>query len=171
MPRHLVQFTFAAFLAAILAVTAGCGDDDDNPTNGDGDETGSVAGTVTFQGTWPATGDVQVSIFSTLVTPPGVPGGPPEAFTDPLDSATDFPTYHYKLEGLDPGEYAAIFVGWRDPANPTGAKLIGTYWIYPDSVGIAMSGLPQPPGPSSITIDAGQDRTGLNIVADLDLAP
>jgi hypothetical protein len=170
MPRHLAQLTRAVTFATLLGVLWGC-DDEDNPTDGDGNGTGSVVGTVTFRGTWPGTGDVQVSIFSTLMTPPGVPGGPPDAFTDPLNPATDFPTYNYKLEGLDPGEYAAIFVGWRDPANPTGAKLIGMYWIDPDSVGIAANGLPKAPGPSSVSIDEGENKTGLDVTADLDLAP
>jgi hypothetical protein len=159
-----------ACLATTLAVLPACDDDDDPMTPG-GPTTGSVSGTVTFTGTWPSVGDVQVSIYSSIVSPPGVPGGPPDGFTEPLNSATDYPTYNYTLEGLDPGDYAAIFVGWRDPADPPGAKLIGVYWVYVDSLGIAGSGLPKAPGPATVSIDAGDNLTDLDIVADLDLAP
>jgi hypothetical protein len=156
-------------LAAAVGVVPAC-DDDNNPIDG-GPTTGSVSGTVTFAGTWPSVGDVQVSIYSTIMTPPGVPTGPPDAFTDPLNPVTDFPTYDYTLKGLDPGDYAAIFVGWRDPTDPPGARLIGVYWIYVDSLGIAMSGLPKDPGPAPVSVDAGDNLTDLDIVADLDLAP
>ncbi len=170
MTRLLNRMTVALAATALLAAFAACDDDDDNPTNG-GPTTGAVSGTVTFQGTWPTVGDVQVSMYSSIINPPGVPGGPPDAFTDPLDSLTAYPTYNYAFEGLDPGDYAAIFVGWRDPADPPGAKLIGVYWIYVDSLGIAVSGLPKPPGPSSVSVDAGDNLIDLDIVADLDLAP
>jgi hypothetical protein len=168
MKRIFGPLALAAVFAGAAAFPA-C-EEDDNPT-GSGPTTGSVSGTVSFTGTWPSIGDVQVSIYSTLVTPPGVPGGPPDAFTDPLDPATDFPTYDYTLAGLDPGDYAAIFVGWRDPANPPGAKLIGVYWVHVDSLGIAVTGLPKDPGPAPVSIQAGDKLTDLDIVADLDLAP
>lgn len=167
--KRLFCVLLISAMAALASVLPAC-DDDDDPMDG-GPTTGKVSGTVSFTGAWPSVGDVQVSIYSTLVTPPGVPGGPPDAFTDPLIPATDYPTYDYTLEGLDPGDYAAIFVGWRDPADPPGAKLIGVYWIHVDSLGIAMSGLPKAPGPTGVSIDAGSDITGLDIVADLGLIP
>ncbi len=165
-----------SYRAAICSLLVAAGlliacNDDNNPTGTQTPQTATISGAVHFTGTWPSTGDVQVSIFSTLISPPGVPGGPPDAFTDPLNPATDFPDYHYTLEGIDPGKYAAIFVGWRDPANPTGAKLIGTYWVYGDSLGIAANGLPKDPGPAPVTLKAGDHRTNLNVTADLDLAP
>jgi hypothetical protein len=168
--ERLTRMVAICLAFVTVGFIGGC-DDDDNPAGGGGPGTASVSGTVHFTGTWPATGDVQVSIYSSLITPPGVPGGPPDAFTNPLDAATDFPTYEYSLEGLEPGDYAAIFVGWRDPTNPTGAKLIGTYWIYPDSVAIAANGLPKDPGPTAISLDADENRTNLDITADLDLIP
>ena len=170
MKRLLGVIGSVALIMLVLSAVPACDDDDDNPINPN-PTTGTVSGTVTFGGTWPSTGDVQVSMYSTIMNPPGVPAGPPDAFTDPLNSATDFPTYNYSFEGLDPGDYAAIFVGWRDPADPPGARLIGVYWIYVDSLGIAASGLPKPPGPSSVSVDAGDNLTGRDIVADLDLAP
>ncbi len=156
--------------AAAIALFPAC--NDTASTTSPAGETGSVSGTVTFTGTWPTTppgGGIQVSIYSSLM-PPGVPGGPPDAFTNPLNKTTDFPTYNFKLSGIDPGDYAAVFVGWRDPSNPSGAKLIGTYWVYVDSLGVAANGLPKPPGPSTVTVEKGKDTGGLDIVADLDLS-
>ncbi len=170
MKRPFRLLAIAVVLATTLGMLSACDDDEDNPMDG-GPTTGKVSGTVNFTGTWPTTGDVQVSIYSTLMTPPGVPGGPPDAFTEPLIPATDYPTYNYTLEGLDPGDYAAIFVGWRDPANPSGAKLLGMHWIYVDSLGIAVSGLPKAPGPTTISVDAGDNITNLDIEADLGLIP
>ncbi|MBI4720210.1 MAG: hypothetical protein HY770_03105 [Chitinivibrionia bacterium] len=134
-----------------------------------GATTGSVAGKVTFQGSWPSTGEVQVSIYSNL-TAPYIPMGPPDAATDPITSGSS--EYNYIIAGLDKGVYTAIYVGWRDPANPAGARLLGMYWVYEDSVGIsASSGLPVA-APSSVTISSTSlNHTGLDIKADLDLAP
>ncbi|MFH1754190.1 MAG: hypothetical protein ABIA59_00660 [Candidatus Latescibacterota bacterium] len=155
-----------AAMIALMALLGACGDDD-NPTIVP--TTGSVAGTVTFSGEWPSTGEVQVSIYSSL-SPPWVPMGPPEAFTDPILGAPA--QYNYKMEGLDKATYAAVYVSWRDPQNPAASRLLGMYWAFTDSVGInAQSGLPSVQ-PTSVTIDnAKLNHTGLDITVDLDLAP
>jgi hypothetical protein len=164
--KKSLQILLATTLLGLIILLGACGDDDDParvPT------TGSVAGTVTFDGDWPSTGEIQVSIYSTL-SPPWVPMGPPEAFTDPIQGT---PTqYDYMLDGLDKATYAAIYVSWRDPQNPSASRLLGMYWTFADSVGInAQTGLPVEQ-PASITIDsANLNLTNLDITANLDLAP
>jgi hypothetical protein len=164
--ERFIKLTAVIALIAGLIAFGGC-DDEDNPVN-TGPTTGSVSGTVTFAGSWPATGQIQVSIYSTL-TPPWVPMGAPDAFTDPIVSGSA--TYDYEMSGLDKGDYMAIYVSWRDPANPAASKLLGMYWTNPAETGInPATGLPvtQPLG---VTInDAKMNHTGLNITADLDLA-
>ncbi|RMF58197.1 MAG: hypothetical protein D6748_09400 [Calditrichaeota bacterium] len=132
-------------------------------------QTGSVSGTVTFVGTWPTTGEIQVGIYANL-QPPYIPMGPPEAFTDPIPQGTM--VYNYKLEGLEKGTYSAIYVSWRDPNNPAASKILGMYWDHPDSVGIDTTGgftLPVAP-PKSVTIDdQNLNLTNIDIKADLDL--
>lgn len=83
-------------------------------------EFGEVSGTVNFIGTWPATGEIQVSIWSTWP-----PAGPPALASEVFTSGDNQQTY--KLEGLTKGEYPVITVGWRDPANPEGAIVIAIY--------------------------------------------
>ncbi|HXV13443.1 MAG TPA: hypothetical protein VEC56_04495 [Candidatus Krumholzibacteria bacterium] len=150
-----------AGLAMTLAFLPACDDDDDNPMGG-GPTTGTVAGTVTFEGTWPSVGNVQISVYSTYP-----PMGPPDAFTDPIPAGT---SYDYSIAGLDPGDYAAILVGWRDPADPPGAKVIGMYWAFVDSVAVDGNGDPVGP-PSAVTVEAGQTESNLDITANLDVAP
>ena len=168
-------FGFLAVLAAAssLALTIpACDDDDDNPVD-PVPTTGTVSGTVTFEGTWPSTGDVQVSIYSALQPPLYVPTGPPDAFTDPITG--DPATYDYEFDGLDFGTYAGILVSWRDPNNPSSAQLLGMYWTYVDSVGIFDSGpfdgAPKPPYPTPVTVDVNNPvRENRDIRADLDLS-
>jgi hypothetical protein len=155
--------------AVVLAAAVGACGDDSNPTDGGG--AGSVSGKVTFVGgPWPATGEVQVSIYSSLTPPDYAPTGPPDAFTNPIAPTIE---YNYRLDGLDNGSYAGVLVSWRDPANPSGARMLGLYWIYPDSVAIEPGGLAaKAPGPTTIVINStNPSHPGLDITADLDLAP
>jgi hypothetical protein len=164
--KKFVHLPFFVLLLLLPVLFNACGDDD-NPAGVA--TTGSVSGTVTFLGEWPSSGDIQISIYSTL-SPPWVPMGPPDAFTDPIQGTPS--QYEYKMEGLDKATYAAIYVSWRDPQNPGASRLLGMYWAYPDSVGIdAQSGLPlEQPAPVSVN-SANLNLSNLNIVADLDLAP
>ena len=155
-----------AVLAALVALSAGCGDDDSTTVVRD---TGSVSGTVTFiDGTWPANGNIQISVFSEYP-----PTGAPDGFTTPLNPATDFPTHDYTVSGLEVGTYAAVVVGWRDPGNPQGARTIGIYWAYVDSLGMEPGDPPvaKAPGPQSVTVEKDQVTAGVDIVADLTLIP
>lgn len=157
-------------VAAIGLVTVAACDDDEGGGTGPARTTGTVSGTVTFQGNWPTTGDVQISVYTNL-SPPWVPMGPPETQTEPITGSPA--TYDYKFEGLDKASYSAVFVGWRDPANPMGAMLIGMYWLHPDSVGVADVGggcvLPSEQPTGFVIEDGHLDHTGFDITADLDL--
>lgn len=169
--KSFLRLILSISLIAGMLSLAGCSDDD-NGTNVP--DTGSISGTVTFVGTWPDSGDVQISLYRELAETqiPGlgtywIPNGPPEQATDPLPAGTT--TYNFKFEGLEKTTYAAVFVGWRDPSNPTGAKVLGMYWEHPDSVGANMFGLPVVK-PSTITVDNDHiDITNLKIKANLDI--
>jgi hypothetical protein len=164
--ERFLKITAILAVVAGLIVLGGCDEDENNPVT-PGPTTGTVAGTVTFTGSWPATGEVQVSIYSSL-SAPWVPMGAPDAFTDPITSGSM--TYDYSMPGLDKGDYMAIYVSWRDPAVPAASKLLGMYWSNPAASGIAPSGLPVAQ-PTGVTInDATLNHTGLNITADLDLS-
>jgi len=165
--RHF--FLFLAMMAVSTMVSS-CGEDDPADPAG----AASVEGNVTFvnSGSWPATGDVQVSIYSFLPVDL-VPDGPPDAYTNPIAPGSN--EYSFKLQGLDEGQYAAIYVSWRDPAVPGSATLLGMYWTFVDSVGVASDGvrvIPKAPGPVFLNLTgAARNQANLDIVADLGLAP
>lgn len=111
--RFLAVVSVVLFLAFIL----GCSEEQ-NPVQSQ--TSGEISGTVTFTGTWPAKGNIQVSMWTSWP-----PAGPPAAFSAPLTPGVA--TQTYKISGLNKGPYSVITVGWRDPADPTGAKVIGVY--------------------------------------------
>jgi len=156
-------FPFAA-LAAVMLLVGACSDDK-NPTKVP--EFGSVEGRVTFDGTWPSSGDVQVSIWASWP-----PAGPPSGATSPIASGSTI--YDYRLEGLSKGTYKALTVGWRDPANPAGARVLGIYLNDPNNTGVTVDPTTHAPSfATPLTIDisnAKTDFTGLNVKADLALA-
>lgn len=155
MRRVLFMMAPALLMAAVMA----CGDDDDNGT-GTG-PTGSISGSVTFRNTWPATGDVYVTIYSEYP-----PTTAPDAFTSPIPSGVR--TFDYTLPGIEVGTYAAVLIGWR--GGPGNDKCIGMYWQYVDSLGVAADCGSQPPGPSPVTVTKGGTAIDIDMVADLDLA-
>jgi hypothetical protein len=157
MKRRFHFLAIAVALAASIVMLA-CEDDEDPA----GPATGSIAGTITFQGTWPTTGNVQLSVFSAFP-----PTGAPDAFTDPISPTA---SHDYQIDGLEPGEYAAVVIGWRDPADPPGAKTIGMYWAFVDSVAVDGSGNPRG-FPVPVTVRAGETQNNVDMVADLDVAP
>lgn len=125
---------------------------------------GEVSGTVTFVGTWPSFGNVQVSIWTSLPAT-----GPPAAATENL--TPDVATQTYKIEGLSKGTYPALLVSWRDPANPAGAEILGIYWAQSDSLGVNENGqvIVEP-----ISIEISDENlvySDTNIKANLDIAP
>jgi len=158
-------FSVLSLFAIVLFVSA-CGEDD-KVTNPDitVPEFGTVSGRVIFDGTWPAVGNVQVSIFSSWP-----PAGPPYQASPVI--AANSATYDFKFEGLAKNTYPAVVIGWRDPANPTRAKVIGIYINDPFKPGITVTG-GQPtyatPVPIAIS-DAKMTWTSVDIRADLSLA-
>jgi hypothetical protein len=161
MKRLFGFLGMAALVMLVMSSMPACDDDDDdNPAT---PTTGSIAGTVNFAGTWPATGQVQVSVFQNFP-----PTGAPDAFTDPLDETT---TYNYRFDGLDPATYAAVVVGWLDPNLPPGQeKILGFYWAYVDSVAVDNTGTPRGV-PLPVAVEAGETADNIDMAGDLDVAP
>jgi hypothetical protein len=143
--------------AVLVATTLACGDDE--PAGNA--PTGSIAGTVTFRNTWPATGNVYVTINSNYP-----PTGAPDAFTNPIPAGVR--SYDYTLGGIETGTYVAVLIGWR--GGPGNDKCIGMYWEYVDSLGVAADCTSQPPGPSPVTVTKDATIPDIDMVADLDLA-
>lgn len=153
------KILYVAFIVAAVAMVAGCSDDD-NPAAAQ--QFGEVSGKVVFVGTWPQAGDIQVSIWASWP-----PAGPPAAATDPLSPGVM--EQNYKIEGLNKGNYPVVTVGWRDPNNPAGAKVIGIYWANSDSLGVDAAGNPTVQ-PSAIEIaDGKMVWENINIKANLDI--
>ncbi len=150
-------------LSVILSFTLifwGCEKDSTGPEN----DFGSVSGKINFIGTWPSNGDIQVSIYSAWP-----PMGPPDVATDPLPSGSN--SQSYKIEGISKGDYSAIVVGWRDPADPAGAKIIGIYHQNANSAGVDATGLPTV-APTAINIsNSNLNFTTIDMQANLDIAP
>jgi hypothetical protein len=157
--RILVAMTIVVVMAFFL----GCSDDK-NPAQTQ--QYGEVSGTVKLVGTWPAAGNVQVSIWANW-PPTTAPAGASAVFAPGQNTQT------YKIEGLNKGSYPVVTVGWRDPANPAGAKVLGIYWANSDSVGVAdgrgitLSGVQALP----INVaDGNMTFTNINIKGNLDFA-
>jgi hypothetical protein len=98
---------------------------------------GEIAGKVNFVGNWPTTGDVQVSLWASWP-----PAGPPAAATSAFAQVTTPQSVSYKIQCLAKNNYPVLTVGWRDPANPAGAKVLGIYWAQSDSVAVDATGMP-----------------------------
>ena len=163
------RYSVIAIWLVIIALGAlmGCSEDD-SPT--ETSEFGEVSGTITFVGTWPSAGDVQVSIWSQL-SEDGQPFMAPDRNTEPL-ARPEGNTAAYKIQELSKATYLAVTVGWRDPDNPmAGGKVLGVYWAQADSVGADREGLiavtPTP-------IEISDDRlvwSNIDIKANLDVVP
>lgn len=166
---------FATTVLTIFFVLSwGCDDD-----NGMAPEFASVSGTITFENValWPDSGEVQVTIWPEGVWTASGPMGPPQNPNDPL-VLTKNPgqtQYSYEIAGLPEGVYSAIAVGWRhpDPNLPAEQRsaVLGVYLGDPNIVStgliIDFPGSPfQGPLPAEITLEKGENRTGLDIKAD-----
>lgn len=146
-------------LVLSMALWLGCSDDK-NPVQSS--TTTEISGTITFNGTWPAQGNIQVSLWTSWP-----PAGPPAAFSAPLTPGVA--TQTYKISGLSKGPYAVITAGWRDPADPTGAKVIGVYSANNTLAGVDCKGdFTVAPLPVEIS-DNNPKATNVNLVANLDI--
>ncbi|HQU73453.1 MAG TPA: hypothetical protein PKV71_09725 [Calditrichia bacterium] len=169
MKNSVKVLLITALLSLFMA--SSCSDDSTGP---DIPDKGTISGTVTFTGTWPATGEIQVSLWTALDPTTYAPTGAPAGATEAIAQTG---SYEFSFEGLDDGEYVAIYVGWRDPADPTGARLLGMYWTNPSDAGVVE--LEVAPGvfvtapvaaPSTITVsESNRVVSNVNITANLDL--
>lgn len=128
---------------------------------------GAVYGKVNFVGTWPSKGEVQVSLWSTWP-----PAGPPAAASTVFTQVTTPQSVSYKIQCLSQKTYPVLTVGWRDPANPAGAKVLGIYWSQSDSLAVDGSGRPMAganPLPVEI-VDGKLNWSNVNIKANLSIA-
>ncbi|HXS10502.1 MAG TPA: hypothetical protein VN852_10995 [Candidatus Krumholzibacteria bacterium] len=160
MKSHRQGFAAVWMALLMLVVVASCGDDDSTGTP----QSGSIAGTVTFRGTWPASGEIYITVFAQYP-----PTGAPDAFTNPITQNQLGPgrTFNYKVPGLEAGTYKAVLIGWR--AGIGQDQCTGLYWNYPDSVGIDKNCIAEAPGPSAVTVIKNQTASGVNMVSDLSL--
>jgi hypothetical protein len=158
MNRALTALPCLVLMAFFVACS-----EDENPVQTE--QFGEVSGTVTFVGTWPSIGDVQVSMWTSWP-----PAGPPAAASAKFASGMAKQTY--KIEGLNKGTYQVVTVGWRDPANPAAAKVLGIYWARNDSLAVDGTGRQlQGVQPIAIEIsDAKLKWTNVDIKANLDIA-
>jgi len=148
-----------ALLAGVLVLS--CGDD----TSTGNSPTGSISGTITFRGSWPATGAIFVTVFSSYP-----PTGAPDAFSNPIPESAlgSGRTFKYKISGVEAGTYRAVLVGWR--GGPGDDRCVGLYWSMPDSVGIDAACVAQAPGPLAVTVKANQTSSNVDMVGNLNLA-
>lgn len=149
----------AMSLVLFMALMFGCSEEN-NPVESQ-NSTGEISGTITFTGAWPTKGNVQISMWTSWP-----PTGPPAAFSAPL--TPDVAIQTYKISGLNKGPYSVITAGWRDPADPTGAKVIGVYSAN-DILGVDCKGqFTVQPLPVEIS-DGNLKVTNVNLRANLDL--
>ena len=159
------------FMLVVAPMILGGCSGDSNPA---APTTGSISGTVNFSGTWPSTGDIQISVYSAISQPGGpgpayLPTGAPDVFTDPIQGPVS--SYDFTISGLEKGTYAAVYVGWRDPQNPSGALLLGMFQANHGVSGLDSQGLPSS-APAQVVIEDGKlTHTGIDMTADLSFAP
>ena len=156
--------TVAAVLMAlcVLVVVASCGGDDSTGNA----PTGSISGTITFRGAWPATGDIYITVFAKYP-----PTGAPDAFSNSIPESQLGPgrTYNYKVSSIEAGTYQAVLIGWREGVGADFCT--GAYWLHPDSLGVDAACTVQAPGPSAVTVIKDKTVGNLNMVSDLTLIP
>jgi hypothetical protein len=162
MKKTRLRNAAAVAAAVMVAATVSCGDDSSTGTG----PTGSISGTVTFRNSFPATGNIFITVFSQYP-----PTGAPDSFSNPIteDMLSSTRTYDYKLSGIETGTYKAVLIGWRGGVGDD--KCMGLYWSFPDSVGIGADCVAQAPGPLAVAVNKNKTTTGVNMVADLSLAP
>lgn len=181
--KHLV---YSIALLMLFGVFVGCGNDDDDTTS----EFATIHGVITFDNTdlWPDGGELQVTIFAegawVDVGDQRVPTGAPYNATNPvvLEKIPGQNQYEYQIDGLAPGTYSALAVGWRPPnadelpATQRTATL-GCHWDNPNEVSTGLRvPLPPPapsiddPAPAPITVAAGDDLE-INFRADFIIVP
>ncbi len=160
------------FMASlVMLMLPGCEEDD----KGSPPITGTLNGEVIFNGEWPDSGDVQISLFTSWSTNPcswcGVaPGAPPAYYTEPLtdpDTTNEAgpDTVSFTIEGIALGTYQAVAAGGRAPV--TGSinctepviGLFGAEWGTNDSI------------PEAVTFSDAQPTVDVSLGAEFDMLP
>ncbi len=167
-----LPFVIAA-IVPVLLLSIGCNND-----NGASSEFASVSGTITFDNValWPDSGEVQVTIWPQDVWTQCGPMGPPQNPNNPLvlTKVAGQTQYSYTIDGLPEGEYSAIAVGWRHPdeslPDERRSAVLGVYLNNPNTASTGLNCPPniplQDPLPVVVTLQRGENRTGLDIRAD-----
>jgi len=156
---RIFRILLTTSLVFCMVLWLGCSDEK-NPVQSS--TTTEISGTVTLNGVWPAKGNIQISLWTSWP-----PAGPPAAFSAPLTPGVASQTY--KISDLSKGPYAVITVGWRDPADPTGAKVIGVYSANNTLAGVDCKG-DFSLAPLPVEISASNPKaTNVNLVANLDI--
>lgn len=159
--RHVtIRRAITGILAAwIILAVLGCEEGKGGPEKS---EYGEISGQVTFEGTWPASGTVYLSIQSSW-PPTGAPYKADVVSSSELDAAS---RYDFELDQIVFGTYPAITVSWLDPYDPnpvTNQHILGVYG------GTAAAGF-MDADPVTVSVDAAE-LTGIDFQADFSLIP
>jgi len=162
MKKIRLQSAAVVVAAVMVAAVVSCGGDSSTGTG----PTGSISGTITFRDTFPATGDIFITVFSQYP-----PTGAPDSFSNPIteDMLSPTRTYDYKLSGIATGTYKSVFIGWRGGVGND--VCIGLYWANVDSVGFHGTCDADAPGPTAVTVKKNQTTPNIDMVANLGLVP
>ncbi|MFQ5604907.1 MAG: hypothetical protein ACE5HS_16690 [bacterium] len=165
--------TFLIFaLLGILLLALGC-DGDDSLSS----EFANVSGTITFENVamWPDSGIVMVTLWQggvwTAFGPINAQG--PPAGVDTLQKVAGQTQYTYQFDGMSPGDYSAIAVGWEHPDETRDRSVrvatLGVYWGDADSVSVGLNipGSPfDDPTPAAFKLEKGDNITNFDFKAD-----
>ncbi len=100
----------------ILLVSMGCEDEKTNETDNNLPESGTIHGTITFNGTWPDTGQVLITLDTNYP-----PQGPPSGFEYLTAEGLTDGEYNYSFSNLSFRSYAAISVTYWPEGYPNGS--------------------------------------------------
>ena len=100
----------------IVFVSMGCEDEKINETNNSLAESGTIHGGITFNGTWPDTGQVLLTLDTNYP-----PQGPPAGFEYITEESLTDGEYNYSFDNLSFRSYAAISVTYWPEGYPNGS--------------------------------------------------
>mgnify|MGYP005725342775 CR=1 FL=1 len=146
---------------SIIAFGASMSCGDSTPTNQPDPVMTEISGTISFLGSLPPDGRINVAVWADWPTQDA-----PllENDFDPRGASAD-----YKFEDVAQRTYAAITAAWSPDDMTQDVTVIGVYWAFPDSVGADGSEtLLGSPTPVTISSEAPV-ASGLDFTADFGL--